>query len=971
MCIAANSQSSYTMTFKLSDFNIKESDGIVSINTAKPFPFFLEDREKPAVPYFSCRILRPSNQSSSNYQVSYEKTLIYENVDIEGNSAICPTDRAITNSMNSRKATKSSDEPVIWGKDNKLYGYSYGFFKITPFIYDYDNKKLYFIHEIKITLKDGDSKTLTNSSSHDDTKSKDIKELVLNPDELEVFYPTSENTAVKGAKNSSEKTVYNGTLDYLIITNEALKPAFQALMEWKIKKGLRTSIVTVETINNLYSNTNYSIQKKIKRYISLVHSLHNVKWVLLGGDGSVVPIQFCEAKVNLVSGLDCVSTPCDLYYGCLSYPNFDWDADGDGIIGEFSDNINLQQDVYVSRAPVSNATQASNFIQKIIKYEKLPTDIGYVEKMLFVGAKLGDYAGTFSDAHYNSENMYNQYISSFWSNGHSYLYDTGSNISGYSSITPTNLFNLINAKYHFIHNDTHGSQYSWSFNTTSNYTTSNASSQTNSVPSIFVTSSCLTNAFDYSCLSKVFMNSSYGAIAYFGSSRNGLYSTDPYTMGKSLQYDAQFFNRLFTGFPTDGHYRFGAVAAEAKRQFADNANDSETDGYRYLQLAINPLGDPELPIYTDFPSTFNNVSITTNNANEIVVSTGGVGGCTIALVSTDNGTTYFDVAENVYSYTFTDVFAPCYVTITKHNYRTYVSGVVNPKYTILGNADICGTNVYSVKNLPSGYSVTWSFTNPSSSSTSLLQQNTPSQGKCTISNPNNVHINEMLTATITKNGYTCGVSTMNVSTAASFSALFEQIGGTINGGTIVYPHITNTIHDSQHLGAFELCQLKFTSSDFTNCNFTFSGHSPSEWNQVGNTIFAKFPSVSGTSKQCTVEGRQQDGCKIFKYYITVLPSSLLSNMSLADVSINASGKKYTVTLKQLTKVFEYDNFKFDLELPEVWSLTVANATKGSILYSEQVKGSSTSFDTSGWTPGIYVIAYELNGKLNTKKIYIK
>lgn len=972
--LSQQKQRKYELNFNLSEFCIKTDGALLSITTTKDFPLYLEDRSIPAIPYFPYRVLRPANMSASNYHVSYETELLYENVDIEGNPAILPTNVILSDKKSQSKATKSSDKPVIWGGDNNLYGYSYGFFKVSPFIYDSETKKLFFIPRITITFNDlEDSKSSDKQeNTYNQKKSEDIKAFVLNSDELTTFYPQDNPIPQKSMTSSSDKTVYNGTLDYLIITSEALKNAFQPLKAWKIKKGLRTDIVTMESIDDYYAEYNYTRQEKLKRYIYLIHHWYNIKWVLLGGDNSAVPIQFCEIKTNTSNGPVTTLTPCDMYYGCLSTPCFNWDSDGNGIIGEFSDYMNLQQDVYVTRVPVSDIDSVDNFVQKVINYETQPTTPSHYEKMLFVGAKINENFGSISDAHYRSEAAYSQYVCSNWVHGHKYLYDTGSNISGYSSITPNNFYNLVNDGYHFIHNDTHGLVSSWSFNdTTSIYGNLNAESQTNSNPSIFITSSCHSNAFDQSCLSKALVCSSHGAIAYFGSSRSGLYYSGTTEIGPSLLYDSYFFYKLFTGFPSDGQYRFGAVAAEAKRQFADIAYSNETNGYRYLQFAINPLGDPELPIYTSRPYTFSNISITTNIANQVTVSTGGIDGCTIALVSADNGVSYFDVAEDVSSYTFTDVYAPCYVTVTKHNYKAYTSNLVHPTFRILGDADICGTNVYSVKDVSYGYTVTWSFANSSSPNSSLLQQDTPTYRQCTISNPNSVHINEVLIATVTKDGILYGTGSMNVSTGASFSAYFEQPGGTISGGSIVYPHITNTIHDSQYIGAFELTQLQFTSTDFTDCAFTFTGHAPSEWYLVGNTIYARFPSVGGTSKQCIVEGHQQSGCKIFKFYITVIPSSVLSNVNIADAVISASGSEYNITLQKLRNTVDYDGFQFDVDLPSEWNLSVANATTGAILYRKRVKGASTSFDTLGWSPGIYIIAYEINGKMNTKKIIVK
>jgi hypothetical protein len=94
-------------------------------------------------------------------------------------------------------------------------------------------------------------------------------------------------------------------------------------------------------------------------------------------------------------------------------------------------------------------------------------------------------------------------------------------------------------------------------------------------------------------------------------------------------------------------------------------------------------------------------------------------------------------------------------------------------------------------------------------------------------------------------------------------------------------------------------------------------------------------------------------------------------MNIADAIISASGSVYNITLQKLRNTVDYDGFQFDVDLPSEWNLSVANATTGTTMYRKRVKGASTSFDTSGWSPGIYIVAYEINGKMNTKKIVIK
>lgn len=968
-CVTLHAQRSYTLNFDLLDYNIENKDGVVSIITTKGAPCYLEDRSAPALPYFPYRILRPANTSTEDYSISYEKELIYQNVDIEGNPAILSTNNIPTISINTFKASKSSESPVILGKDNSMYGYNYSFFKVSPFIYDYSTRSLYFASQITISLT-SIANEAKDALPYNQSKAEEVKRWMVNADDTDKFYTTSKSkTNSAKSSTSSDKTLYTGKWDYIIITSEALSSSFQPLIDWKIRKGLRARIITTETINNFYANSNYSLQKKIRSFLFLIAESQEIKWVLLGGDNSIVPTQFCQVKANTIDGLEVTTTPCDMFYSNLSYPGYDWDSNGNGVYGEFSDNISLQQDVYVTRAPVSNVTETERFVNKVIAYETNPASDFKLSKMLFVGARVHHNVGSMSDSHYKSEQAFSNYVNPYWSYIHAYLYDTGSNISGYSELTAGNFKFLIDNGYHFIHNESHAESYFFDFRKVWFYETDSAKRQNNTTPSVFVTSSCCSNAFDSLCISKALMNATGGAITYFGSSRNGFFYPNNNNIGKSLLYDSHFFQNLFTGMPADTPYHFGAVAAETKRQFVDEANSNETNGWRYLTMAINPLGDPEMPIYTIIPSTFNNVSIAVSQNNQVTISTGGISGCTIALVSTDGGVSYFDVAKDVSSYTFTDVTVECNVTITKHNYKPFLLTI--PKFSIQGSGSLCGDNVFWINNLPSGCTVNWHFSNTSSPTNSLLTQNSPSQGMCTLSNPNSLHINETLIAEIRRNNLPFGFANLLVSTAGNFSASFNQPGGTQNG--ITYPTITNTLHDDSHQGAFELREMTISSSDFANCNLSYSGFAPSLFYVSGNVLHIKFPSVSGSAKQCLVTGKKTNECKVFQFYLHILPSSNLTNLLQPDFALNSTGTNYTVTLKEPEENIMIDgiNCECKVSLPDEWSLSVVNANTGTIAYKAKVKGISSDFNTSGWKQGVYIIACEVNGNVISKKLTIK
>ena len=88
---------------------------------------------------------------------------------------------------------------------------------------------------------------------------------------------------------------------------------------------------------------------------------------MLGGDNSVVPVQYCFNRCLT----DSIIQPADLFYMCFQ-GQFDWDLDGDGIIGEKEDSISLIPDVSLTRLPIRTASHVEAYTNKLLKYESNP-----------------------------------------------------------------------------------------------------------------------------------------------------------------------------------------------------------------------------------------------------------------------------------------------------------------------------------------------------------------------------------------------------------------------------------------------------------------------------------------------------------------------------------------------------------------------------------------------------------------------
>lgn len=420
-----------------------------------------------------------------------------------------------------------------WDKATVLH------FLSCPFIYDVSKKNLYFIDKIELKVNVNDSGSTGTPARFGSKEKAMIRGMVRNPEVIDGIY-----------LSPSYEADNNERVDYLIITNNALKSAFLPLLNWKKTKGLYSKIVTVEEIASSSQGTD--LQLKIKNYLYNLHKYNELQYVCLGGDDSIVPVRGCYGKVS-TTYLD-ESIPTDLYYACFD-GNFEWDLNNNGIYGELDDGLNLTPNVLITRIPVRTQQDVNNFITKLLSYEKRPL---INNSILMGGVKLSYVHSKTkqSDAEIQGAILYDDYIKPYWNGERTRFYDTFTDFEGQEAfnVTRDNLFQKLNDGYSFIDFNTHGYTGTWSMETGGSYTTSYAQQQSQANHTIIITGACLTNAFDsnYSnsdpCLSEAFIrNEKNGVVAYLGSSRYGwTYGSENSGLGPSMKYEAQFYNNLFS-----------------------------------------------------------------------------------------------------------------------------------------------------------------------------------------------------------------------------------------------------------------------------------------------------------------------------------------------------------------------------------------------------------------------------------------
>lgn len=700
----AFSTQKFTITFDREEFSIEDLPYGNVIKSNKYDLKLEEDTLKPAIPYVYIRIVLPIGETIKNFSFNIESLHCDSSVLLISNPAVrmmsdIPIEQHYSNVKYPIKNYPFSIELV--GED-MINGNNVVCFKVTPISYNAIEEYVMWASIINLSIET----TFTTKRSyvwdekrpHKGDLNDFLQRILCNPKDLIV-----NNQDI--SRNLSSNYDY---VDYVIITSESLKNSFKPLADWKKTKGVITEIITVEDIYNNYEGA--TNQLKIKNFLYDYYLNRGLEYALLGGDDCIVPVQGCYGMVN--STID-NTIPADLFYACYDGV-FNWDADGDGIIGESTDDVNYTPQIYCSRIPLQDTIDVRNFVNRIISYEKVDNLSHDYSNMLLAGVKTFayDFYGH-SDAEIKGNYMYDNYIRNYWSNGvATRFYDTFTDFPEAEAydVNDVNMQNQLTNKYYFVNMDSHGDFHCWSMENGGPYFKSKVQLLQNDNPMIITTSACKTNGFDAltnkyrrePCLSEAFIrNNNCNVIAYLGGSRSGWGITDAIAeyLGASIELNAYFYNELFSGTETN----FAKIVAEAKIRLGYSERTE-----KWVQYSVNPIGDAEMPIYTATPQSFNDIVCTWDGTN-IMVDT-KVSDCTITISGISNdGEDYFCTFKKKQNVLFPGFENGIYtLCVTKHNYKPFITKIligeeyiqnetINDDRMYVGNTLRIGSNVIDMK----------------------------------------------------------------------------------------------------------------------------------------------------------------------------------------------------------------------------------------------------------------------------------
>jgi len=691
-----------TLRYDESDFCIRENAGILHISCPSHDSSYETDTLAPALPHVYTNVLVGTNVEYKGHSFDATESLLRSDVTIAPYTMPVPTNTFPIKSTSSfptldYKKNYPEKNAVEYVGTYMIGGFKYFRFKVYPLKYFFASNSLFIKNVITIKIKITEEKMKTFTKTNFNLR-ESVRKMVVNQNELDAIYPVTKRLQNK------PKTSNAYQYEYLIVTCDSLKDEFQKLADWKTRKGVRTKIIIVEDIYATVpgATPQLKIKKAIKDYFD--NSDYTLQYVLLAGDNEIVPTVKSKFTIDIKGKAEYPNVTTDMFYACLG--NMDWDSNGNGVVEGEIDDIAYVPEIIVTRLSVNNVSDARSQIERILNYERRPDTKDWENNILVSGVTLDDQLygeDRLSNTHIKCEQFfYPFYIRDNWPLGIKYMfYDTGTSFEGGRAyqFRTENLQEQLSKGYTFLFLETHGLPDNWQMEYRPEaqpqkqlYYASDALQTSNVGNTIITTSACLTNAFDsiQTSLSEAFMrNPNAGILAYYGSTHYGWWNQSLSIENPTARVVGKFYKNLLT----DSRHQMGRAIYASKLEYLSD---------KWHLTSMNALCDPEMPVFIDIPSEFEDVRISLSNGSLTVAT--GEQDCRICVSSyADYGNSYYAVTEAVNSQTYNIGNTTCYVCITKPGFIPYVAVVGDDVYiqneTYDNDAEIKARNIFAGNNV--------------------------------------------------------------------------------------------------------------------------------------------------------------------------------------------------------------------------------------------------------------------------------
>ncbi len=510
-----------------------------------------------------------------------------------------------------------------------------------------------------------------------------LRSAVENDNEISVYY---QKPAI------IEENQLGGAAPYpkgpaIIIAPQEFHSAFQPYADWMTDQGIKTYLITPQTIYTYYSGVDNA--EKVRNYIKDCYENAGGTYFILGSDNSrghnnFVPVRWCVEYYVPPPPYEDDDTiiPTDLYFSDLTGV---WDVDNDCRWGEWEDSPDRWPEVLVGRVTAYTSQEVSNWVTKALHYEKTPGVIFDSALWIYSSAVGAGSAPYVFPPHFS-----HIYAEDYWADAALYLLSNGYgivNINCHGNAGVYRLRHNPNADHHSWWPDP-PSQYHAGLNWLTN------------VNKYFIgySISCYVGAYDTlahpiyyengtdTCIADAYVDAylynqqgnlgPFGACAFLANTRDGW-------MGISHNLQYAFWNRImnpwWTGAPSEPSLtRIGV--AEAFSKCDEMINWSDYYG-RYICYTHTLFGSPATECWTKTPGTLN-----VNHPRWIYVGQATQFTVTVSDASTGRRLQYSKVCLNkpgdIYQVGSTNANGQATFTVTPQS-----TGTLKVTVTRLHNAD--------------------------------------------------------------------------------------------------------------------------------------------------------------------------------------------------------------------------------------------------------------------------------------------
>lgn len=355
----------------------------------------------------------------------------------------------------------------------------------------------------------------------------------------------------------SRYTTITESGEILIITPAQFVDAMQPYVNWKIKNGYPTTMVTLETVGN--SNT------AVKNYITTFYNEHNLAFVVIVGDGNLFPYFTKDGEVS------------DNFYT--------------EIVG--NDEV---PDIILGKISAENATHVTTQVNKFIQYEENPAVTTHFDQFLGIASSEGPGEDNEYD-YQHIRNIDNKLQAFTYTSGYELFEGSQGGLDASGNPTAANVSTAVNAGVGIITYCGHGSETSWG---TTNFSNSHINNLTNYNMLPFIISTA--------CLNGKYVNQTCFAEAWLRATKNGqptgAVSTVMSTMSQPWNppmVGQDEMIRLLTGAENTTVKRtFGGIVFNGLAKMHEVYPTTTSQGLQTMRTWVI-FGDPTLQVRTAVP----------------------------------------------------------------------------------------------------------------------------------------------------------------------------------------------------------------------------------------------------------------------------------------------------------------------------------------------------------------------------------